>query len=672
MPAVKVAVRKDAPKKKTNLAQPSKKKFLPLIIAALSAAFSFLPNLECCAIWIIFVMYAALFIWIFFTEKLTRKTDRIIQERGALLTMFLLSIAVPLTGGILSPLKWAFVVMVFVLCSRRIYLMAVYMLAILFFSTVRNIGAYAASDYYMLAVLATYIFVSFVNKRENSGIREKILSQTPPDSALSGVTSQEQFGRIANAAVKRLLDSYAVILKADSMVFFLKNQYDENYFDMAAHYTLHENHFNGNFRIKLDETVLGTAMGKGAYFEFSPEGTMPYYLSQSLKTEKAAIAPVVLNRVIGAVVCDFSEYKLQDETLRKAVTEIACELAALFELFEMNQRLVFREKRVSTLYDIYAKLNLMEGKQGLMKRLFDELATFDIASAYMAEYQKDENEMKISYVYNYPEKILGRVIKVKDEALINYVISNLRTSVTSGVSGRILSINYGKNSMEHFAILPVAVAGEILGIIKLDRETGEKFSEFEIKTFEMIVSRVAMLLENAKLYEKIQRQATRDGLTGLMNHITFQEKLQEAIEACDSGRIKCVSLFLTDIDFFKKFNDSFGHQEGDRVLKKTAVMLSNFEKKYPGTFAARYGGEEFVFVAPGYDLDAATKIAESIRRFSAENLKGGNETELRPINLSIGVSSYPQKASSGRDMIKTADEALYRAKKEGRNRVITA
>jgi len=671
MPAVKVASRKGEPRKKTNLTQPSKRKYLPFIIAAMAAAFSFLPALTCCAAWITPAVYLGLFAWIFFTEKLTRKTDMLLQERGALVSMLALSCAVPLTGGIVSPLKWAFVVLVFTLCARKLHLMAIYSLLVFFMSTVKSIAAFTAPDYALVAVCGAYTLVSYLNKRENAGIREKILSQAPPDAVLSSGATPEQFGRIANVIVNRLLDSYAGILKADSLVFFLRNQTDENFFDMAAHFTLHNNHFNGNFRIELGETVLGAALSKSAYFEFSPEGIMPYYLSHSISTQKAALVPVVLNRVIGAVSADFSQSGPESGDLRNALTGIASELASLFELFEMNQRLVFREKRVSTLYDIYAKLNLMEGKQGLIKRLFNEMSSFDITSAYIAECGLEANELTVTHTHNYPKEATGSVINVKEEGLVNYALSNLKPSVTAGASGRNLAVNYGNNAIEHFVIFPVAIAGEILGIIKLDRESGEKFSEFEMKTLEMIVSRVAMLLENAKLYEKIQRQATRDGLTGLMNHVTFQEKLQEAVEACDSGRIKCVSLFLTDIDFFKKFNDSFGHQEGDRVLKKTAAMLSDFEKKFPGTFAARYGGEEFVFVAPGYDLRSAAGIAESIRKFCAENLKGGNETEVRAINLSIGVSTYPEKSENGRDMIKTADEALYKAKKEGRNRVVT-
>ncbi len=164
-------------------------------------------------------------------------------------------------------------------------------------------------------------------------------------------------------------------------------------------------------------------------------------------------------------------------------------------------------------------------------------------------------------------------------------------------------------------------------------------------------------------------QATLDGLTQILNHITFEKKLRESLEKCDKREFACVSVILSDIDNFKSFNDIFGHQEGDRVLKKVADTLKEFEKKYEGTYAARYGGEEFIFILENYDIISASKIAEEIRSFCEKNLEGGNEKEKRKITLSLGVCTYPDYAKTMRDLIKNADEYLYLAKKQGKNRV---
>jgi diguanylate cyclase (GGDEF)-like protein len=98
-------------------------------------------------------------------------------------------------------------------------------------------------------------------------------------------------------------------------------------------------------------------------------------------------------------------------------------------------------------------------------------------------------------------------------------------------------------------------------------------------------------------------------------------------------------------------------------------MLTEFEHKYERTYCARYGGEEFVFVMENYSINEAVNIAEEIRKYAEENLKGGNEKEKRPVLVSIGVTSYPEFARDPRELFKNSDEALYLAKEEGRNRV---
>ncbi|MCX8093021.1 MAG: GGDEF domain-containing protein, partial [Candidatus Goldbacteria bacterium] len=226
-----------------------------------------------------------------------------------------------------------------------------------------------------------------------------------------------------------------------------------------------------------------------------------------------------------------------------------------------------------------------------------------------------------------------------------------------------------RKNIDKFFISLLKSRVEPIGFIKLDKEADYIFTDFEIKTIQMLLSKVAVLLENVKLYEKIKKQATEDGLTGLYNHVTFQEKLLQAFTKKEKGEIGCVSLALIDIDFFKKFNDSFGHQEGDRVLIKMARMLKEFSDRNKNTWVARYGGEEFVFVMEDYDINSAVKLMNEVRKFSEENLKGGNDREQRIITLSIGVSTFPYFVSNIRELIKSADDALYFAKQEGRNRV---
>ena len=172
-----------------------------------------------------------------------------------------------------------------------------------------------------------------------------------------------------------------------------------------------------------------------------------------------------------------------------------------------------------------------------------------------------------------------------------------------------------------------------------------------------------------KEIEISRREASTDGLTGLANRKLFDLTMREtASHAMESGDPLC--LLMLDIDFFKKFNDNYGHQTGDKVLKLLALVLTESIKTHD--VAARYGGEEFVVVMPGSDLDDALVVGELIRdRIAKKNIV--NRTtgkKLGGTTLSVGAAIYvPGEALT--DFIERADIALYTAKQTGRNRVVS-
>jgi diguanylate cyclase (GGDEF)-like protein len=218
----------------------------------------------------------------------------------------------------------------------------------------------------------------------------------------------------------------------------------------------------------------------------------------------------------------------------------------------------------------------------------------------------------------------------------------------------------------HFLLAPLRLQGRLSGVLKLDR-VFMPFSEEERDTAYIFASQASSTLENARLYTLHKRLATTDGLTGLYNHRYFQERLAVELQhAMRTGRP--LSLALTDIDFFKKFNDTFGHQEGDVVLRKVADLLKAAGR--PGKdVVCRYGGEEFVAILPDCDVVEARHLMDAMRADCAAHLSGGNGEQSQGITLSIGISTYPTAAKEQRDLIHVADEALYRAKHAGRNRV---
>ena len=169
--------------------------------------------------------------------------------------------------------------------------------------------------------------------------------------------------------------------------------------------------------------------------------------------------------------------------------------------------------------------------------------------------------------------------------------------------------------------------------------------------------------------EQAEQRSKTDMLTGLANRRALDEFLRVAqIRAMESG--EPVSAFLIDIDHFKTFNDSYGHQVGDQVIKLTAATLR--EHVRDGDLAARYGGEELVGVVPGVNLKACQQIAERIRAAIAERRIRRRSTgeDISSITISVGVAEF-RLGESAEMLIERCDRALYLAKREGRNRVMT-
>lgn len=167
--------------------------------------------------------------------------------------------------------------------------------------------------------------------------------------------------------------------------------------------------------------------------------------------------------------------------------------------------------------------------------------------------------------------------------------------------------------------------------------------------------------------ESVRREALTDGLTGLHNRKAFDQRFQELTD--DAKREgKALTLLMMDIDFFKSFNDNFGHQVGDQVLRLVARTLTDGVKGKD--FVSRYGGEEFVVLLPETNLDSAIFVANSLRQAIAnkEVINRSTGDKLGRITISVGAAEY-RKGEKTTDFLDRADKALYRAKNNGRNRV---
>lgn len=217
-----------------------------------------------------------------------------------------------------------------------------------------------------------------------------------------------------------------------------------------------------------------------------------------------------------------------------------------------------------------------------------------------------------------------------------------------------------------FVCLPLISHSRRLGVLYLYRYDRDTFLPEEINLLSTFAHLAAGALENARLHAQTLSLATTDTLTSLLNRRVFDERLHGEMQR--SRRYgKSFSLLMLDIDHFKNVNDSYGHPVGDAVLKQLAAILKKQARDVDSV--ARYGGEEFVIVAPELNGSSAKLVGERIRKAVASAafiLPDGREIG---VTVSIGIACYPHCADSVEIMIERADQALYLAKHEGRNRV---
>ncbi|MBN1372967.1 MAG: diguanylate cyclase [Anaerolineaceae bacterium] len=245
-----------------------------------------------------------------------------------------------------------------------------------------------------------------------------------------------------------------------------------------------------------------------------------------------------------------------------------------------------------------------------------------------------------------------------------------------------------KTWVRSYAAMPLVVRGEVKGFINLDSAKSGSFTNDHLTRLRAFADQAAIAYSNAllveemhqanrslqnrlteiqKLQDELREQAIRDPLTGLFNRRYLEETLNREI-ANANREFAPVSIIVMDLDNFKLVNDTYGHQAGDLMLQALGQLLKASTRV--GDIACRYGGEEFIIVMPGASAAIAAQRAENIRAtFDALTVKDGNR--VMHATLSLGVATYPINGATGEDVLIRADRALYQAKRNGRNRVVS-
>ncbi len=213
---------------------------------------------------------------------------------------------------------------------------------------------------------------------------------------------------------------------------------------------------------------------------------------------------------------------------------------------------------------------------------------------------------------------------------------------------------------------PMVSNRRLLGILRLDNPQAEFYSQDDLRLLATIADLGAMALENALLFQKTQDLATHDSLTSFYTKAFFLECLHREYKR-SARQGAALSLLMIDIDLFKNYNDRFGHAAGDIVLQALSQNITESLKPH-NPIISRFGGEEFCVILPGIGKKEAVEIAEGLRKKTAAEkiLLRRQETN---ITVSIGIASFPGDSCDEEGLILKADQAMYTAKRKGRNQV---
>lgn len=221
--------------------------------------------------------------------------------------------------------------------------------------------------------------------------------------------------------------------------------------------------------------------------------------------------------------------------------------------------------------------------------------------------------------------------------------------------------------LSFFKCIPLLHRENIVAALCTDSKALDDISSDDVMILSAIASELAVAIENVRLYELTKKLSVIDELTGLYNYRHLQQGLESELERAERY-VHPLSLIMIDVDDFKLYNDTYGHVQGDSVLAEVARIIKGSCRELD--VVARYGGEEFAIILPETDSSGAFVVAEKVREAVAEHKFLGRDGQKDArLSVSLGIASYPVHAADLEGLVKEADNALYRAKTGGRNRI---
>jgi diguanylate cyclase (GGDEF)-like protein len=222
--------------------------------------------------------------------------------------------------------------------------------------------------------------------------------------------------------------------------------------------------------------------------------------------------------------------------------------------------------------------------------------------------------------------------------------------------------------LQRTVAVPMCLAGEIVGVLAVHMKAPRPLERSEIRVLQTLANQAVIAIENAAAYERTKQLATTDAMTGVANHRELEAYLDRELVRVKKTR-EPLAIIMCDVDHFKAINDTVGHPAGDKVLQHLTRQIL-VPAIRPKDLVARYGGDEFVLVLRGTDSRAAVAVAERIRRTVSSQAVLMDGKAVSNLSLSLGIAVFPRDGETREALVQAADQALYVAKRTGRNRVV--
>jgi two-component system, cell cycle response regulator len=406
-------------------------------------------------------------------------------------------------------------------------------------------------------------------------------------------------------------------------------------------------------------------------------GQLPYYTGDRGGSALIAVPVMELGHLRGVLCAD------RNSTFCEADKTLLVDAAAQLMRAVQSEQVFRAVERAKYEHERFYAAAILLGKtltpEQVMETAFDAaraIVEFDAGVITLYDRETHRHKVSATRVVDNAAAMFDQQqvidLEFKDNAgLVSMVVKNRHYLPATGelrdVSVPVFNKKIDLSGVKSLLVLPLLSADEPIGTITLLAKTEKRFGKDVREMLSVIANQVATSLQNGFLYRKMETMATTDGLTGLTNHRTFQQKFADLLDRADRHGYR-VAMLLCDVDHFKKVNDNYGHPIGDEVLRRVARVLQEVPRKID--VPARYGGEEFAVLLDNVSVEQARAVAERIR---IEVSKLVVETEKGPLQVtqSIGIALFPDDGRDRATLIERADLALYHAKHTGRNRVVS-